>query len=158
FAWLMAARIVAGACGGVLGATVFAIVGDQVPYERRGAAMGAIMTAFSLASVLGVPLGLWATGAWGWHAPFLLVALAGLPVFALVLAGVPSMRGHLAQAPPERGLLAHYRGPLADRGRLAALGMGMALTLGGFLVIPYMATYMAVNVGLGDQRLAYVYL
>jgi predicted MFS family arabinose efflux permease len=158
FGWMMAARIVAGAFGGVLGAVIMSIIGDVIPYERRGAAMGAVMTAFALASVIGVPLGLWATTGWGWHAPFVLVALASLPVLVLAIVGIPSMRGHLEHAPPERGLLAHYGALLGDRGHLAALVMSTALTLGGFLVIPFMATYMAVNVGLGDHELAWLYL
>jgi predicted MFS family arabinose efflux permease len=158
FAWMMAARVVAGAFGGVLGAVIFAIIGDQIPYERRGAAMGAVMTAFSLASVIGVPLGLWATGAWGWHAPFILVAGASLPALVVALVGIPSMRGHFEHAHPDRGLLAHYGALLGDRGHLSALGMSIALTFGGFLVIPFMATFMAVNVGLGDRELAWLYL
>jgi predicted MFS family arabinose efflux permease len=116
------------------------------------------MTAFSLASVFGVPIGLRATSVWGWHAPFVLVALASLPALALAIIGLPTMRGHLAQAPANRGLFAHYRGLLGDRGHLAALAMSVALTLSGFSVIPFMSTYMSINVGLDVNQLGYLYL
>jgi predicted MFS family arabinose efflux permease len=116
------------------------------------------MTAFSLASVFGVPIGLRATNAWGWHAPFALVAVASLPALALAIAGLPSMRGHLAHARPERGLLAHYGELLGNRSHIATLMMSMALTLSGFSVIPFMSTYMAVNVGLDNDQLGYLYL
>src|SRR5687768_14246673 len=52
---LLAARIVAGAFGGPATALSLAIVSDVVPPERRGRAMGAVMGAFAVASVLGVP-------------------------------------------------------------------------------------------------------
>jgi MFS family permease len=37
---LVAARVLAGAFGGVTGALILAIIGDVIPEERRGAAMG----------------------------------------------------------------------------------------------------------------------
>ncbi len=55
---LLAARVVTGAFGGVLGGIAMAIIGDVFPDERRGRATGILMSAFSLASVLGVPFGL----------------------------------------------------------------------------------------------------
>ena len=44
FAWLIAARVLAGACGGVLSSLVQATVVDFVPFERRAAALGTVMT------------------------------------------------------------------------------------------------------------------
>ena len=55
---LVAARVVAGAFGGPATSLSLSIVADVVPPERRGRAMGAVMGAFSVASVLGVPAGL----------------------------------------------------------------------------------------------------
>src|SRR5258708_1060052 len=71
---LALARIAAGACGGLLGALVMSIVGDYGPYQRRGAATGMVMAGFSIASVLGVPAGLFLAEAYDWHAPFFLIA------------------------------------------------------------------------------------
>lgn len=55
---LMVARILAGTFGGVLSALSQTIVADVVPFERRGRAMGIVMTSFSVSTVAGVPLGL----------------------------------------------------------------------------------------------------
>ena len=62
---LMAARVAAGVFGGVLSALGQTIVGDVIPFERRGRAMGIIMTSFSLSTVAGVPLGLYLAAHWG---------------------------------------------------------------------------------------------
>src|SRR5205807_479554 len=67
---LVAARFFAGAFGGVVGAVILAIVGDVIPMERRGAAMGMVMSAFSVSSIVGVPLGLLLASHYNWHVPF----------------------------------------------------------------------------------------
>jgi predicted MFS family arabinose efflux permease len=54
--FLMAARILTGLFGGLIGAQVLSIVADTFPYEKRGRAMGTIFMAFSIASVFGVHL------------------------------------------------------------------------------------------------------
>jgi predicted MFS family arabinose efflux permease len=58
YGWLMAARIASGFFGGVLSTMTQTIIGDVVPFERRGRATGIVMTSFSVATVAGVPAGL----------------------------------------------------------------------------------------------------
>lgn len=53
--FLMAARILTGFFGGLIGAQVLSIIADTFPYEKRGRAMGTVFMAFSIASVFGVP-------------------------------------------------------------------------------------------------------
>src|SRR5690606_33543342 len=59
FASLLIARIIAGAFGGVLNAGVMSLVADLIPFKRRGAAVGVVMSAFSISSILGIPTGLY---------------------------------------------------------------------------------------------------
>jgi predicted MFS family arabinose efflux permease len=73
---LLAARVAAGVCGGLAGAVVVAMVGDVLPPERRGRGMAFVMSAFPLASVAGMPLGITLSNRYGWHAPFILRAAA----------------------------------------------------------------------------------
>ena len=67
YGFLMAARVAAGLFGGVLSALAQTIVADVVPFERRGRAMGIVMSSFSVSTVAGVPLGLLMSNHWGWH-------------------------------------------------------------------------------------------
>src|SRR5438034_2808488 len=111
---LVAARALAGAFGGVTGALILAIVGDVIPEHRRGAAMGLVMSAFSIANICGVPLGLMLASSFNWHVPFF--ALAGLSVVILViLLGVmPALLSHMAHLrdePPATRMLAILSGP-----------------------------------------------
>src|SRR5215831_14162292 len=79
---LVAARVVAGAFGGVSGALILAIIGDVVPEARRGAAMGLVMSSFSVASICGVPIGLVLANSLSWHLPFFVLAALSSVVLA----------------------------------------------------------------------------
>ena len=92
---LMAARVAAGVFGGVLGTLVQTIVGDVVPFERRGRAMAVVMTAFSVATVAGVPAGLFLAAHWNWHVPFVALAAVCAVLCVGAAATLPVMRTHL---------------------------------------------------------------
>src|SRR5437879_12802850 len=92
YATLLAARMAAGAFGGVVAATVFAIRADVVPEIRRGRAFGAVVSDCSLASLLGVPISLYLALHFTWRAPY--VFLAGLCAGVLLAAwfAIPPVR------------------------------------------------------------------
>ena len=46
YGWLMAARVAAGLFGGILSAMTQTVIGDVIPFARRGRAAGFVMTAF----------------------------------------------------------------------------------------------------------------
>jgi predicted MFS family arabinose efflux permease len=156
FASLVVARAAAGACGGTLGALVLAIVGDAVPYARRGAAMGMVMSAFALASILGVPAGIWLAAWLGWHATF--YAIVGISTLVLLLSWrhLPMLRGHLAGG--QRAPLATLRALLCEAAHWRVFAFTIALTFAGFMVIPFIATYLSRNVQVSDRELGLVYL
>ena len=95
YATLLLARIVTGAFGGILGGMALAIIGDVFPEERRGQATGVLMSAFALASVVGVPICILLGDRFGWHVPFLVLAAVGLPFFLLAQSIMPPLRDHL---------------------------------------------------------------
>ena len=96
---LMAARVATGAFGGILGGMALAIVGDVFPEHKRGRATGMLMSAFALASVVGVPVGIALGNRFDWHAPFLVLAALGLPVLFASIRLLPPLRDHLHQGP-----------------------------------------------------------
>jgi len=154
---LLLARLVAGAFGGVIGALVFAIIGDAIPENRRGAATGKIMSAFSIASIAGVPIGLYLATRINWHAPFYL--LTGLSVLVLIAAYtlLPAMKGHLTNATKNNPLTV-VGDILRNTNLLWALTLMVMLTLAGFTVVPFISPYLVANVGFAEGELAYMYL
>ncbi len=150
---LLVARCAAGAFGGVLNAVVLATVGDAFPEERRGLAMGVVMSAFSVAIIAGVPAGLALAAALGTGAPF--AVLGGLSAFVLLLAAfaLPPLRGHLDDARPGGPAWA----VLVRPAHLRAYALTTSLVLSTFVLAPHLATFLVVNVGWAESDLASLY-
>lgn len=154
---LLAARGLTGLFGGVLSSLVMAIVSDAISYDRRGSAMGVVMTSFSLASVLGVPLSLYMANLWGWHSPFI-----GLGGVALVLCGViwravPPIRSHLTEQTKEP-LHRTITRILQNSNQMKALLFMATVIFGHFAIIPFMSPSLVANVGLSEQELPLMYM
>ncbi|MFC6999101.1 MFS transporter [Rufibacter roseus] len=157
FSLLLLARVLAGAFGGVLGALVLAIIGDAVPEQRRGSATGKVMAAFSVASIGGIPIGLYLASHASWHAPFYLLTALCLVVLAMSWRLLPPMREHLLNHVPQ------HPGKLivsifTNTNCLWAFSLMVALSLAGFTVVPFLSPYMVANVGFEEVELSYIYL
>ncbi|WP_245652228.1 MFS transporter [Rufibacter tibetensis] len=157
FSFLLIARILAGAFGGVLGALVLAIIGDSVPEERRGAATGKVMAAFSVASIGGIPIGLYLASHASWHAPFYLLTALSVLVLLLTWRILPPMRQHLLHHVPQHP--AKALGTIFSRANcLWAFALMVTLSLAGFTVVPFLSPYMVANIGFTESELSYIYL
>lgn len=157
---LMMARMLAGGFGGVLGALALAIIGDAIPETRRGAATGVVMSAFALASVAGVPIGLCLANHFGWRLPFLMLAILSALTLALAYFALPQMRGHLQTNAPRETAFESARNLfvlIATPNHLIAIVFMTLLMVGGFTVIPYISPYFVANVGLSEADLPLIY-
>lgn len=156
---LMAARVAAGVFGGVLGALVQTIVADAVPFERRGAAMGLVMSSFSLATVAGVPISLWLANQFGWHMPFIAIAGASALIGVAALKWVPRMTGHLQPAgSPRAGGAAQLGEVLGEPNHWRAFGLSVLLVMSSFTIIPYITIFTTTNLGLSATQVPFIYL
>ncbi|MBK7863917.1 MAG: MFS transporter [Archangiaceae bacterium] len=155
FGSLIAARLLAGSFGGPATALSIAIISDAVPASLRGRALGMVMGAFSIASVLGVPMGLWAAEQYDWRAPFFAVAAMGLVVTVAAVAALPAMRGHLERK------VAH---PVSTAELLSrplvwvTYAMVASTMMAGFLLIPNISGYLQLNLDVKRETLKYLYL
>jgi len=157
FATLLAMRILAGAFGGVLGALVQTMVADLVPFARRGAANGLIMSAFSLATIAGIPFSLLLANQWGWRAPFMFIALLVLLLLLAALRLIPELRQHMRKEEENR-LLADLFAVLADANLRRAQLFSATLIFSGFMVIPWITLYAVGNVGITMHEIPLIYL
>jgi MFS transporter, DHA1 family, inner membrane transport protein len=152
-ATLLAARVAAGACAGLLWAVVLDIIADLVPAERRGKAIGFVMSAYAVAAVAGVPLGLFLAGWLSFRAPFLLIAGLSAALWLAALRLVPSASRDAADE--STGSLAAL---LGDSQSIRGWLLTFAVVSAGFLMIPFLATHFVGNLKVSRQELGLVYL
>ena len=157
YGMLMLARVAAGTFGGILSAMTQTVIGDVIPFARRGRATGLVMTSFSLATVIGVPSGLFLANHAGWHSSFIAIAVACAVVGLLAVLSMPRLDKHVAQARGQDVLFA-IRGVWADHNHRRALGMSSAMMFAAFTVVPYITIYMQSNHVLLPTEIPFIYL
>jgi DHA1 family inner membrane transport protein len=150
---LLLARIVCGGFGGVMVALVFALIGDAIPIARRGAAMGMVMTAFSVASIAGVPLGLYLSNHFGWKMPFVALTIVSLLMWFAALRLLPRMR----RARIATGALADFGAILSKPIHWRAFAFTFTMMGSSFLVIPYISSYFVANSGVANDELPWLF-
>jgi predicted MFS family arabinose efflux permease len=152
---LMLARTVAGAFGGIGGAFILVIIGDAFPEHRRGRATGVVMSAFSIASIAGLPAGIMLGNRFGVRAPFGVLGLFSLAIWILAFKVLPPMRGHMSRA---RTSIAETVAVLRQPAHLRAYAFMIMLVIGSFVISPHFGDFLVHNVGRDKDEVAYVYL
>jgi predicted MFS family arabinose efflux permease len=154
---LLMARIFAGLFGGMIGAQVLSIISDIFPYEERGKAMGSVMSAFAVASTLGVPFALYIANAFSWHAPFIFVVILGLAIYPFLYRYIPAMDKHLKQQ-KEHGPFYALQQVTGDSKQMLALLFSFLMMMGHFLIIPFINPFMEFNRGYSKMQTPMIYL
>jgi len=157
YATLLVARALAGAFGGVMGAMVQTIIGDVIPFERRAAASGIVMSAFSLSTIAGVPISLWLANWLNWRAPFVLVALLTILFYFVGQHVLPQLRHHISAHKRAHPFVPMFD-VLRDPNHLRALMFSALIIFSGFTVIPYITLYAVHNIGITQHDIPYIYL
>ena len=157
YGFLLMARSLTGAFGGVLGALILSIVSDAIPLERRAQGIGVVMASFGVASVFGVPFGLFLASKFTWHAPFLFLGGLAIIITFLIIAGIPSLTKHL-NSNGHHSPIEVLRQIFGRRNARLGLTFTSVLMLGHFTIIPFLATYLVGNVGFSENELTYIYL
>ena len=122
---VLLALLLAGLGKSVFDPALQAYVGERVPYQRRGLAIGVIEFAWSGSSLVGIPLVALLIDRLGWRSPFFVLGglgLLGAAVLALLIPGDHSGRqGDGQERTDFRGA---WRRLSKNRPALGALGFG----------------------------------
>jgi len=151
---LLLARVLAGTFGGPATSLSLSIVTDTVPAERRGQALGKVMGAFSVASVLGVPAGLELARLGGWRMPFFAVGGIGLVIAAGAVALLPSMTAHLDRSHAHPRVSELFTRPAIRWSYLVTA----TVTLSSFILIPNFSGYLLGNLHYPREQLGFLYM
>jgi len=149
-------RILTGLFGGVIGALALSIVSDLYLFKERGQAMGILMAAFSGASALGVPFGLYLAAQGSWHSPFLVLGGLAMCIWIFVALKFPSFTQHFESLKGvDRSMKSTIRQLTSDNNQINALAAGFVLVLAHFMIIPFISPYLIKNVGLSQEDIAF---
>ena len=151
---LLFTRSITGLLGGVAGALILSIVGDAIPNERRGNAIGMVMATFFVASVIGVPAGLFLADLSGWYMPFMVL---GALVF-LTLIYIPNMTGHIISNEQKPSPMQIIRNITSNKNQILALLFGSVIMFSYFSIVPFISPYLTTNVGFSYSQIKYIYL
>ncbi|MEK5056850.1 MFS transporter [Paenibacillus sp. FSL H7-0326] len=111
---LLVSRIITAVVTGVLIALAMSVASEVMPPVKRGPVISIIFTGFTVASVLGVPLGTF-IGQWGgWHLAYWLTTLLGIISLIASIATIPrGLKGTHSPLTKQLRLLAYPRIVLA---------------------------------------------
>lgn len=155
---LLFARVLSGLFGGLTSALILAIIGDVIPDQRRGRAMGLVMAAFSVASVLGVPLGLFLASLSNWHTPFFILTGTSLLSLVMVFKYIPSIRDHLDQGYLRPNPMLVISRVIGNSNQMRAISLSVMMMFGQFMIIPFLSPYTVSNIGFTEMQLTYIYM
>lgn len=155
---LLTSRTVAGAFGGVVTALIFSIIGDAFQPNKRGRATGLVMSAFSIASIFGVPFGLILANKFDWHAPFVVIGGLALLIGGAVAVQLPAMRDHLQSKESRPSPFHVIERVVKNPMQLRALLLITTLMLGQFAIVPFLAPSLVANAGFREDQLPWMYL
>lgn len=152
---LISLRLLTGFFGGMIGAMVLSVVSDLYPFKERGAAMGILFSAFSAASALGVPIGIYLAAKSNWQLPFMIIGIFALVICGFVFLFFPTMKSHLSVQAKTMSITKTITAITSDKNQLNALLAGFVLILAHFMIIPFISPYLIKNVGLSQVEIAY---
>ena len=132
---LMVVRVLTVISPAIFTPQAAACVGLLVPPEQRGRAITFVFLGWSVASVLGVPLGAWIGGTWGWRSAFVVVGALSLLSAVWVWRAMPDGVRPVALS------RAAWGQALGSRALMFAVAVTLLYSAGQFVLFSYFAPY-----------------
>jgi predicted MFS family arabinose efflux permease len=154
---LIAARIITGLFGGVIGSISMAILADIFPLAQRGRAMGFMQMGFGASQVLGIPISLYIANHWGWQAPFIMIVGLAATIWLTTLLKLYPVIKHL-ELKTEKTAIKHLWHTLRLRDYRTGFLLTALLSLGGFMMMPWGSAFAVNNLHVSYQQLPLLFM
>jgi predicted MFS family arabinose efflux permease len=151
FASLMVVRVLAVISPAIFTPQAAACVGQLVPVPQRGKAISLVFLGWSVASVLGVPLGAWIGGTLGWRSAFALVGLLSFGGALWVWRAMPD-----GVKPPAFPLSA-WRETLQSRALMLCVAVTALYAAGQSVLLSYLAPYYKASFDITPLQLSLMF-
>jgi predicted MFS family arabinose efflux permease len=154
---LIAARLITGLFGGVIGSISLAIVADLFHLQQRGRAMGFIQMGFGASQVLGIPISLYIANHWGWQSPFLMIVGLATIIWSLVMLKLQPVTKHL-DLKTEKTAIKHLWHTLRLRDYRTGFLLTALLSMGGFMMMPWGSAFAVNNLHVSYEQLPLLFM
>lgn len=154
---LLAARIVTGLFGGVIGSISMAIVADIFPLNKRGRVMGFLQMGFGASQVLGIPISLFIANIWGWQSPFIAIVGISILTWVIILLKMQPINTHL-MVKSDRNPIKHLLQALGTRRYQIGFMATAFLSLGGFMMMPWGSAFAINNLLVSPEQLPILFM
>jgi predicted MFS family arabinose efflux permease len=151
FASLVLVRVLAVIAPAIFTPQAAACVGQLVPVTQRGKAISLVFLGWSVASVLGVPLGAWLGGTLGWRSAFALVGLMSFGAALWVWRAMPD-----GVRPPALPLAA-WRETFQSKALMLSVAVTALYAAGQSVVLSYLAPYYKVSFNITPLQLSLMF-
>jgi predicted MFS family arabinose efflux permease len=152
FAALLPVRMLAVIAAAIFTPQAAACVGLLVPAAQRGRAITFVFLGWSVASVLGMPLGAFVGGTLGWRSAFALVGLLSLASAAWVWGAMPD------GVKPPALTLADWRATLRSRALMLCIAVTVLFSAGQFVLFAYFAPYYKQAIDITPVQLSLLFV
>src|SRR5690606_38512509 len=123
-----------------------------VPPEQRGRAITFIFLGWSVASVLGMPMGAWVGGTFGWRTAFAVIGVGSLLAAAWVWRAMPD-----GVKPPPLSLAA-WKETLHSRALMTTVLVTVLFAAGQFVQFSYFAPYFKHKLDITPAQLSLLFM
>jgi predicted MFS family arabinose efflux permease len=154
---LIAARIVTGLFGGVIGSISMAIVADLFPIQQRGRVMGFMQMGFGASQVLGIPISLYIANHWGWQSPFMMIVGLSMIIWLAIVIKLQPVNKHL-EVQTEHNALKHLLSTIVQKNYRIGFMATALLSLGGFMMMPWGSAFAINNLKITQEQLPILFM
>lgn len=150
FYTLLFFRAFSGIAAAATGPQVWALIGDVIPFEKRGKVIGIVTSALAVSQLLGLPIGSYIAKFFNWNYSFLF--LGGLSTIAVVLAFIFIPKESLDQKKDSQtSVIGPLRLVMKNRQAFSSLMVTFFMMFGSFGLFTFVGAWLAqafsLNVG-----------
>ncbi|WP_433414478.1 MFS transporter [Microtetraspora malaysiensis] len=151
FPLLLGLRVIAALAAAMATPALFAVAAALAPEERQGRFIGTVALGVTGSIAIGVPLGTWIGGQWGWRATFAAMAVGGLVALVVLVAALPP-----TPPGPVVALREQVR-VLTSKPILLGLTANALTITGSMMLLTYLAPYLTDLADAGTEARAAIF-
>lgn len=155
---LLLFRGLTGGAAGAISLSITALVGDYFPYERRGRAMGIVMSGYFAAMIIGVPLGAFIASATSWRFAFYIFAVVAALLWVPQWIVIPVIKPDNPKTTTIADSMKAYGRFLSMRGPSIAVIASLLVSASTVGFITYVGTWLRDVYGLSTDRIGLIFL